>query len=443
MLLRMYHEFHEFFSFLLRLIIDVCSRVRKPKSGVRRLAIVTRADIFPTNHGGAVKIVQTAKSLSFHYEEVLVITPAAGWYFVFRRGEMIREPCPSFAMVLFQVPQKWLQQKLNTTGFPPGDSFMALPVFDWNFKFRVLYLAVRRPFEVLHAEVAPYVFACDWASWLYPAIPRIVVEQNVEFLRIGATYNLSVADIEKMKQIEIAACRHSDRVVAVSEEDRTLLIDHGVEPWRLAVIPSGVDVAAFASSDSEAAKNVRQQFGLQQEDYVIIFHGVLSYKPNYEAVRLINQEIMPLLRAMGCPAKCLVVGLYPPVEFAAEDIIMTGAVDSLVPYIQAADVAIVPLLDGGGTRLKILEYFAAGVPVISTAKGAEGIKAEQGKDILIEDSMEGIADLVSTLQHDEARRRSIGANGKVFVQRFGWDRLAEDYCSLYREIDAEKLNGAK
>jgi glycosyltransferase involved in cell wall biosynthesis len=142
---------------------------------------------------------------------------------------------------------------------------------------------------------------------------------------------------------------------------------------------------------------------------------------------------------MGCSAKCLLVGRYPSTEFADSDIILTGAVDRLSPFIQAADVAVVPLLDGGGTRLKILEYFAAGVPVISTAKGAEGIKAESGKDILIEDSMDGIAGLINELRANTAIRRTISNNARQFVQNFGWDRLAEDYCLLYTEVMQSKF----
>jgi glycosyltransferase involved in cell wall biosynthesis len=439
---RIVSEFTEVYTFLCRLIKELFCHRGKPVSQLKRAAIVTRADLFPTNHGGAVKIVQTARYLSFHYDEVLLITQSCTTYYVYRKGKLEEQSYPFFARVAFARPYAWLRSKIEASGFPRDDSWMVLPAFDWNFRFRVFFLGIRHPFEVMHAEVAPFIFACDWLSRFYPELPRIVVMQNVEFLRIGKTYNLSADDIKKMKHCEMSACRASDCVVAVSEEDKALLIEHGLDASRIAIIPSGVDLAEYTGTAPETARDMRARYGLRQDDYVIMFHGVLCYKPNLEAVRLINQEIMPRLRSMGCPAKCLVVGLYPPTEYAADDIIMTGAVDRLAPYIQTADVAIVPLLDGGGTRLKILEYFAAGVPVISTAKGAEGIKAEQGKDILIEDSMDGIAALVRELQHDVTRRGIIGANGKTFVQQFGWDRLAEDYCSLYRETAAMKQTGA-
>jgi glycosyltransferase involved in cell wall biosynthesis len=418
--------------------MDVCFRVKKPESQIRRAAIISREDLFPTNHGGAVKIVQTAKHLSFHYDEVLVITQSRYRYFVFRGGEVSEHAYPLIARWAFLVPYSYLRRMVCSTGFPKSECFLAFPLCDRNFKFRVLYLAARRPFEVMQAEFSPFVYACDWASKIYPDLPKITVEHNVEFLRLGTTYNLSTSDIQKMRHFEIKACRSCDRVVAVSEVDRQLLIQNGVEASRLTVIPLGVDLLKYKSIDSESIGSIRREYGLQYGDFIIIFHGVLCYRPNYDAVRLLAREIMPRLRSMGCPAKCLVVGDRPPTEFADDDIILTGSVDSLPPFIQVADVAVVPLLEGGGTRLKIMEYFAAGIPVISTTKGAEGIKAEYGKDILIEDTMDGIAKLINELCLDSVKRLAVGENGRQFVQNFGWDRMSAEYFRLHTEIGKSK-----
>lgn len=433
-IVRIFCEIYECCAFLLKLVVDLCCRVKKPVALFRRVAIVTREGLFPANHGGAVKIIQTAKYLSFLYDEVLIITQSRFTYYVFRRGKITEEAYPLIARLLFWVPITRLQHMIQTKGFPQIDQWMALPFFDKNFKFRVLYLAVRRSFEVMQAEFSFFVFAFDWASKIYPALSKIAVEHNVEFLRIGATYNLSASDIEKMKNFEVEACRSSDRVVVVSDIDRDLLVQNGVELSHISVIPLGVDLSEYISINHEEVSAVRRKYGLHYDDYLILFHGVLSYKPNYDAVRLLALEIMPCLRSMGCQVKCLVVGRDPPAEFAADDIILTGAVDKLPPFIKAADVAVVPLLEGGGTRLKILEYFAAGLPVISTTKGAEGIKAENGRDILVQDSMDGIAEIINELRYNREKSRTIGENGRQFVQEFGWDRLALEYCRLYTEI---------
>jgi glycosyltransferase involved in cell wall biosynthesis len=437
---RIIYELGECGAFLIRLIADVFRRVKRPRAQVSRVAVVSRADIFPANHGGAVKIVKTAKYLSFHYDEVLVITQSRYDYYVFRNGEVSQCAYPLIARLAFWIPFSYLWRKIDSTGVPQSERFLALPFCDRNFKFRVLYLAVRRPFDVMQAEFSPFVFACDWASRVYPDLPKIAVEHNIEFLRLGATYNLTSADIEKIKNYELEACRSSDRIVVVSDVDRDLLIDGGVETSRISVIPLGVDLSEFGNGAPEAASSIRRQYGLVDDDFIIMFHGVLHYKPNLDAVRLIAREIMPRLRSRGSFVKCLVIGNSPPAEYAADDIILTGPVDRLPPYIQAADVAVIPLLEGGGTRLKIMEYFAAGVPVISTRKGAEGIKAEEGKDILIEDSMDAIAKLIGELRDDAVKRRTIGENGRQFAQGFGWDRLAVDYCRLYTEVAQLKLS---
>jgi len=431
---RIVREVFECGVFALRLVADLCRRVKRPTTRTRRIALVTRADIFPANHGGAVKIVQTARHLSFHYDEVLVITPSCYDYYVFRDGVPTQQAYPRFASRLFRARPADIEQRIRSTGFPPVDQWMARPLVDRNFRFRVLYLAVQRPFPVMQAEFFPFVFACDWAAKVYPGLSVIAVEHNVEFARIGATYDLSPAAVEMMRKVEIEACQKCDRVVAVSEVDKDQLVGNGVEAARLAVIPLGVDLAEYENRDAAAVGDIRQRHGLRPDDFVIIFHGVLSYKPNQDAVRLLAHEIMPRLRLRGGGVKCLMVGRHPPDEYAHDDIIFTGAVDRLPLYIQSADLAVVPLLEGGGTRLKILEYFAAGVPVISTTKGAEGLRAVPGKEILIEDAMDGIAALVEEMRGDAEKRRTIGENGRHYAQHFGWDRLAVEYCRLYAEI---------
>jgi glycosyltransferase involved in cell wall biosynthesis len=428
---RLKYEIYECCGFIIKLIKDVGCRVRKPVSNIRRVAIVTRNDLFPTNHGGAVKIVNTAKYLSFHYDEVLVVTQSRNVYFVFKEGKLSQHVYPLIAIWAFWIPFRYLRRKIDSTGFPQCDKFMAIPFFDKNFKFRLLYLAIRKPFEVLQAEFSFFVYACDWVSKIYPELTKLVVEHNIEFRRIGDTYNLSNSDIKKIKKFEIKACRSSDHVVVVSEADKDILLQSGVEASRLSVIPLGVDLAEYTTIDHEAVNALKTNYGFCNNDYIIMFHGVLSYKPNFDAVRLIVQEIMPRLRVLGCHFKCLLVGKNPPTEFAADDIIFTGAVEKLAPFIQVANVGVIPLLEGGGTRLKILEYFAAGVPVISTKKGAEGIKAQNGNEILIEDSMSGIANLIYELRYNPAKREIIGKNGRKFVQSYGWDKIAEEYCRLY------------
>ena len=121
----------------------------------------------------------------------------------------------------------------------------------------------------------------------------------------------------------------------------------------------------------------------------LLYLGRFSYQPNAEAAAILLNQIYPLLSAASC--RLLLVGCDPTEEMqrAAQidpQIIVTGQVEDIRPYLATATVMAVPLQKGSGTRLKLIEAFAAKCPVVSTAKGAEGLDVEDGKHLLLRES---------------------------------------------------------
>jgi glycosyltransferase involved in cell wall biosynthesis len=113
---------------------------------------------------------------------------------------------------------------------------------------------------------------------------------------------------------------------------------------------------------------------------------------------------------------------------------VTGTVDDVRPFYQSALATVVPLRVGGGTRLKVLEAMAAGTPVISTTLGAEGLAVMAGKDILVADSPEAIADTVAALQADSPAWKSLITNARTLVQaQHDWSVIGEVLLRLYAE----------
>jgi polysaccharide biosynthesis protein PslH len=113
---------------------------------------------------------------------------------------------------------------------------------------------------------------------------------------------------------------------------------------------------------------------------------------------------------------------------------VTGTVDDVRPFYQSALATGVPLRVGGGTRLKVLEAMAAGTPVISTTLGAEGLAVMAGKDILVADSPEAIADTVEALQADSPAWQSLITNARTLVQaQYDWSVIGEVLLRLYAE----------
>jgi glycosyltransferase involved in cell wall biosynthesis len=135
--------------------------------------------------------------------------------------------------------------------------------------------------------------------------------------------------------------------------------------------------------------------------------------------------------------RLVIVGAQPPEQIrslASDNVVVTGTVDDVRPYYHSALVSVVPLRVGGGTRLKVLEAMAAGTPIVSTTLGAEGLAITHGKDILIADTPEAMADAVVTMQADSPQRRELVANARRLVQaKYDWNVVGEILLRLHAE----------
>ncbi len=163
------------------------------------------------------------------------------------------------------------------------------------------------------------------------------------------------------------------------------------------------------------------------EEDAIIFTGNLEYHPNIAAVRYFRRDVWPRLRELWTGLEWRIAGRNPHAirRWTRGDprIVVTGPVDDAVKYIARAKVAIVPLLAGSGTRLKILEGWAAARPVVSTTIGAEGLPARDSEHLLLADGPGPFADAVSRLLADPALRAQLGAAGRALYEKgFTWGR---------------------
>jgi polysaccharide biosynthesis protein PslH len=158
----------------------------------------------------------------------------------------------------------------------------------------------------------------------------------------------------------------------------------------------------------------------------IVFSGNMEYHPNLTAVRFFRREIWPRLRERWPLLVWRLVGKNPAAvrRYTAGDarIEVAGPVADAVSEIARSRVAVVPLLTGSGTRLKILEAWAAGVPVVSTTIGAEGLPVHDGETALLADSSEAFARAVTRLLTCGELRRKIGGAGRRLLEKeFTWE----------------------
>jgi glycosyltransferase involved in cell wall biosynthesis len=159
---------------------------------------------------------------------------------------------------------------------------------------------------------------------------------------------------------------------------------------------------------------------------VVVFSGNMEYHPNLGAVRFFRAEVWPLLRARWPALVWRLVGKNPAAvsRFTSGDprIQVTGQVDDAVRELARARVAAVPLLTGSGTRFKILEAWSAGLPVVSTTLGAEGLPARDGEHLLLADGGPAFADAVTRVLENANLRRQLGQAGRLLLEtEFTWD----------------------
>jgi polysaccharide biosynthesis protein PslH len=234
---------------------------------------------------------------------------------------------------------------------------------------------------------------------------------------------------KKMQQFEDAAARRFDAVVAVSERDGNhfrAVLGHD----RVVVIPTGVDLDYF----SFAERSVR----VPHDGGTMVFTGSMDWLANVDGVRYFMDDVWPLIARARPRTKMVVVGHSPPRHLvrAAEERRLawtfTGFVDDVRPPVRDADVYVIPLRVGGGTRIKAYEAMAMGCPVVSTSIGVEGLPVTPDRDCLIADGHAALSAAVLRLLDDGVARRKLAMNARRLVEhRFSAIAAAkvfEDAC---------------
>jgi len=275
-----------------------------------------------------------------------------------------------------------------------------------------------------------YDFAIIEFTWLsefvkflkdeFPDLQLIVDSHNVEFYydrqevknlpvlkRSFAKIFAGFLSVEEKSSIKL-----SDQTFCVSKTDLDLyheLIDIDLE--KMQVAPNGVDVASYEEvSEHKDIKN-----------FDLIFVGWMRYPPNIRSAKFIIEKILPELPEQTTLA---IVGGDPPEEIkdlASERIFVSGTVDDVKPYLQKAKVFVAPIFEGSGTRLKILEAFAAGKPVVCSAKAAEGIDFTDEEDIFIaKNASEYSAKITKLLKDDDLYSRASKAGKELAKQKYDW-----------------------
>ena len=260
--------------------------------------------------------------------------------------------------------------------------------------------------SLIYRSVAPRVRSAVDLHNVYSLLVRRAAQEERRKWRS----TLLSREARLLDAIERQCARTGDMLFTVSEQEARHFRSLGANAVHVA--PNGVDCDALADLPTG-----------RHNAPTVLFLGTMSWGPNASAARFLV-EVLPRLRLKVPDVTVLIVGRDPPADLAALNgspgVEVTGSVSEVKPYLRRGTVMAVPLDAGGGTRLKILEAFAAGLPVVSTSVGAEGIEAVPGQHLLIAERA-GFADALVDLLLSKERNHQIASEARRLAsEKYDW-----------------------
>jgi len=252
-----------------------------------------------------------------------------------------------------------------------------------------------------------------------------VFESDIRVPRrwIGALYSL--IQWQKLARYEAWACRQADAVIAVSEQDAAAL-RRLVPGLQVTVVPNGVDVSVYAAFHHPTPL---------LPPHSLLFTGTMDFRPNVDAVLWFVEHVLERVRAAVPDVQFYIVGQRPhrrlDVLKGRPGIVITGSVPDTRPYFADADIYVIPLQSGGGTRLKVLEAMAMKKPIVSTTMGCDGYPLTPGHEAILADDPAQFAQAVIDLLNDPERRKALGEAGFVLAQRYDWANIVPQLEQVY------------
>lgn len=419
---------------------------------------------YPPRSGGALRIYHLLKGLASTHEVWLLtfVAPdapvSAGGPVAPEAATRALEPLQAWCRVVTvpgQPPRSLARRAWTTVASPLPD--MALRNRSPAYRCALHQLLAAHRFDVVQAESIEMAgYALEAASPAPSSVPlRLLDEFNAEYVlqRRAALTDLSTILRIKVRNLktftsapyslvqwyklavyERQLLQRVDRVVAVSEEDRTALL-RLCPRARVSIVPNGVDTDYFAPGAGAHQRVPDQQAAPASGD--IVFTGSLDFRPNIDAVTWFVHEVLPLVRQAWPAVRFVVVGRNPTPAVRllhhGTRVEVVGEVADVRPFIARARVYVVPMRIGGGVRLKLLEALAMQAPVVSTTMGAEGVQGvRDGEHLLLANPAEAFARAVLRVLADPPLGQRLGEAGRKLVQeRYDWRVLVPLLEAVY------------
>jgi glycosyltransferase involved in cell wall biosynthesis/GT2 family glycosyltransferase len=365
---------------------------------------------FPLSHGAAVRIYNLMRRATRYCRQVLVAF-----------ADRLDTPPPELLDLCAEIV---LVKRTGSHSLPSGRRPETVEEFDSTAFHAAVELTARKwnpaVAQLEFTQMAQYAADCTPAH-------TILVEHDITFdlyeqlLALSGDWHTR-RQLERWHAFETDAWRRVDRVVTMSEKDRTR-----VQGAPAVTLPNGVDLARFRPSavEPEAAR--------------LLFIGSFAHRPNVMAAEFFVSEVWPRIQDVQ-PMLHIIAGARHEsyaiaVKLEHPRILLEGFVADVRPAYERAGLVIAPLPASAGTNIKILEAMAMGKAIVSTPAGINGLDLTPGEDVIVAGDSSAMAAAILELLADPGRRRALGERARATVERrYDWNAIADRQEKLYRDL---------
>ncbi len=298
------------------------------------------------------------------------------------------------------------------------------------------------PFDVVHVEHLRGVKYGLALRELHSAVPVVwdsvdcisfLFEQAADQTKSGFGRFITRLDLNRTRRYEGEVVSQFDRVLVTSPADREAFMGlrpSGLPKPPITVLPNGVDLDTFKPDPS-----------VVREPATIVVSGKMSYHANVTMVLYLAEQVMPLVWAQRPEARLLVVGKdpSPAIQKLATNpqVVVTGTVPTVTPYLQQATLAVAPIPYGAGIQNKVLEAMACGTPVVVSPQAAKALTAVPQQDFLMGETPTAFAAQIISLLSNGPYCQQIGDQGYQFVRmHHDWHQIAYQLVDIYQSLQA-------
>lgn len=395
------------------------------------LIVATHHDVFTQKIGAQHRIFNMALQLDYKGNDIHILQP----------DRFSSEKSPEFKCSHF---------KEHEIPFLKSIGWEYLPLFtDMNFSyiFRLRNLIKNENIELIQVEYPWGIIAAKLLIKLSRKNILLVYDSHdVEYKLIKQFVDKVLSKKSKIMQYlfypglfyiylqERFATKCADHILTVSNDDKENFNHiYKTKLDKISVIPSGLNLKNLGSLENK--NKTKEKFKIPNEKITVIFHGAYSHFPNKEAISHIKNYLAPDLKDLVF----IIAGTGVP-ECRKGNLYSLGFVEDLESLLYASDIAIVPLISGGGTKIKILDYLNMGLPIVSTAKGMEGIDVNNYDEaIVVDDINENFISAIDFLAKNKDKREKIGLNARKLAKKFDWNKIGEKLNNLYFSLKSIRV----